>query len=275
MGEGIAVLCSGGGARVATQVPAIEHLARTGRVRRWCGTSGGAINTLGAAAQRVSAMRRIWERVRKPRDFQRLNLPDIWDGIWSLNPLERLLKKEGITEVISDHWVGTFDYATARHRMVHVNRLPPDQQVQAVLCSSAQPGIHENEDLGSEPLGDGGVASVLPACPGWEQFDEIHAIFAQPKLRLPRLTPNKLKSGIARAGRALDFIAHRIVVQDHARLRAWKRKAVKMGRNLRIFVYQPRNWEIVGEPFEISPALTAQRFEEGEWMKNHPIEVKL
>ena len=263
-----AVLLSGGGARGALQMAAIEHLARQGNVARWCGSSIGAVNGLAAACQRVSDLRRTWQRIDSASDFMRAN-PDFWQGLYSLRPLRRMINKGEFFGPRQDLWVGVFDYATARHKMVHVNPLSAEDQIDAVLCSAAIPGIHEGEEFQGAALGDGGVAKVLPGLPDWRDFDEIHAVFCQPRQKLKKLRQKDVSSASERVSRAMDYIAHRTVVADHARLRLYKRKKPE----LRIFVYEPESWHIVGPTFDAARDTITRRLEHGQWMVEHRTEL--
>ena len=254
-----ALLLSGGGARGALQVAAIEAVAD--RVHTVCGTSVGAINGAAVAARKPGVLREFWDGIDGVSKFMRVE-PDLWNGIYGLGPLHRLLEDAGVLRPVLPFFVGCFDFATARHRLVEVEG-DPDQVWACIQASASIPLQHEAVKLGGRWTGDGGVASPLPPLRDWETFDEVHAVFCTPTSPgLPEVSQDVCNRGLEQAERALDFLIHRSVIRCAARLLEWKRRRPSM----RIVVYEPTSWEHVGKSFDAHEQTIRRRLAHGAEM---------
>lgn len=254
-----ALLLSGGGARGALQVAAIEAVGA--RADTVCGTSVGAINGAAVAAKRIGQIRRFWEDIDGLRSFMRINL-DVWDGAYHLKPLRRLLEEANVLRPILPFFVGCFDFGTGRHRLIEVKG-DPDHVWDCIQASASIPMQHEAVKLRGRWMGDGGVLSPLPPLLDWETYDEVHAVFCTPTdPRLPEIGQEKCNSAIEQAERALEVVVHRSVVRCAERLREWKRRRPSM----RIVVYEPAGWEHVGKSFDADEETIRRRLAHGAEM---------
>lgn len=260
----VAVVLSGGGARGALQVAAVERLAA--RATTWAGTSVGAINACAAASGRVRELRAFWDSIDGAGDFQGRQL-DPWNGLASLRPLERVMREVGALAPRVPTWVGVFDYARSVARLERLHG-DADAVWEAVRCSASIPLQHEPASLRGEWLGDGGIDAPLPPVPPG-RFDEIHAVFCAPHLPLPELAADEVNGPLEQAARALDHVVSRSVARCHAELERYKREHP----STRVFVYEPESWADVGPTFDASRARIQARLRHGAWMAASPVEL--
>lgn len=262
---GVVVLLAGGGARGALQVPVVEQLAP--RATAWAGTSVGAVNACAAASRRVHRIRPLWERVDGAASFQRRN-PDVWDGLYQLAPLRRLMTREQMLVPVDPLWVGVFDYGRGTHELVPVDG-SPERVWACVQASSSQPVLHEAVELDGRWTGDGGIVAPLPPAPAGE-WDELHAVFCVPTRRPPPpLEQAHVSSALEQAARAVDLLVHRSIVLCRRRLVRYARAHP----HTRVTLYEPASWSVVGPTFDAHRDTIRRRLEHGEWMAAHPVEV--
>lgn len=260
----VAVLLSGGGARGALQLAAVERLAPIATA--WAGTSVGAINACAAASGRVRELVDFWGQIDGASDFQRSQI-DVWGGLTSLAPLEREMRRRQALQPRAPTWVGVYDYQRAEHRLLRL-RGSEDQVWAAVRCSASIPIQHEPAAIGEDWLGDGGIDQPLPPVPPG-RYDEVHAVFCAPDLPLRRLDPRRVNGPLEQAARAIDHLVARSVALCHARLRRYKRK----NPGTRVYVYEPVSWDETGPTFAADRTTIRDRIEHGRWMANNPVEV--
>lgn len=269
MSGGVCVLLSGGGARGALQVAALERLAP--RATAYAGTSVGAVHACAAASGRVEHVRAFWLDVDRVGVFMRRQL-DVWNGLYSLEPLRRWMVELDALAPRDPLWVGTYDYARAEHRLLRVSGTTtwtPAAVWAAICCSASIPFQHEPaRHITGEWLGDGGIDQPLPPVPPGE-YDEVHAVFCVPRGPLPRLRPEDVSGPVEQFARALDHFVARAVARCHAGLRRYKRAHP----NTRVLVYEPVSWAEVGATFDASEDRIRARLDHGRWMADHPVEI--
>jgi predicted acylesterase/phospholipase RssA len=256
-----AVVLSGGAARGALQISAIE-LNNDADV--WIGTSVGAVNGCAAASSRTSILRSMWHRVNGIGDFTNLNI-DMWRGIFTLKPLKKLMEENRALSPRLPFYVGMFDYALARHELVCVSDFADDSAKvwSAVQASASQPFQHEAVQFNGRWMGDGGIVATLPPLPANEQFDEVHAVFCTPtKMPLRPVEPGKFASAIEQAVRSIEYMISQSTYASFRRLCAWR----DANPGTRVFVYEPEDWDVVGSPFDASRATIAARLDYGDVM---------
>lgn len=274
MGKKYAIVLSGGTALVAVQVPVILGLIeRLGRPSAWVGTSGGAIHALVGASRREDELPGIWNEVGQVGRgwFMRFNA-DLHHGLTTLKPLRRQMEKRGMgLELHEDCRVGVTDLTGGHkgerpHRLIRLNQQKEhDDRLDAVVCSSTQPAIHEGWKFKGKLLHDGGVLHVLPTMPDHDRYDEVHAIFASPvgpKRDRPRRHQHEIDGALEAAFASVDLWIDRIVDDDVQR-------AIDNGWH----VYAPRSWRRIGRAFDASEAVVEARMAEGRWMLDNPWSV--
>lgn len=264
----VLVLLSGGGARGALEVPLVERLAP--RATAWAGTSVGAIHAAAAASGKADVIRGVWESVEGIQDFMSRQL-DAWNGLYSLNPILRKMDELDALAPVQPLWLGTYDYASARHRLVEASpRWTRDQVAAMVKCSASIPLTHEPAcDLQGRPCGDGGIDAPLPPIPAGK-WSEIHAVLCVPSEALPLLELDRVNGPLEQASRALDHMVSASVQRCVANLRKYKRQYP----DTTIVLYQPYGWAHVGPTWQADRATIRARLGHGEWMADHGVELQ-
>jgi predicted acylesterase/phospholipase RssA len=264
-----ALLLSGGSALGAVQVPVIEALVkRHGLPGTVCGTSVGAVNALLVGEGRVSELREVWLDVAdKGRGwFMRLNA-DPWHGLFSLNPLRRQIEnREAGKRLKAVTRVGVTNLARGSHRMIELNAHPWGRRVDAAICSSAQPLIHERERFRGRWLNDGGVVHVMPTLTDHAEYGFIAAVFASPigdDRSRPKMPQDRVDSAIEQGLAALDLLTDGVAQADYSRVQRWEGPDVE--------VYAPSSWDAVGGSFDATEQIIHDRLAEGARMAQAPV----
>lgn len=187
----------GGGSIAATQVGMLRALTDAGiRPDLVVGCSAGAINAVGfamdptpAGVQRLEA---LWSRVKR-RDIFPVSAQDLLHalvgrggGVASNRTLRRLLERvigelDLLDMVVPSHVVAT-DLACG-----DAVTLSAGSAVEALLATTALPGVFSPVEISGRLLVDGGIASVTPVL-------EAEALGAQTSYVLPSLGPCELGS---------------------------------------------------------------------------------
>jgi predicted acylesterase/phospholipase RssA len=234
----------------------------------WAGTSIGAVHAAAGASRVVGRVRAMWESVTGVGTFQSPNLPDIWNGVYKLGPLRKMMERTAALHPVDPMWVGCWDYGRGTHELVSVHG-DEERVWRCVQASASQPGIHEAVELDGRWVGDGGIWGPLPPVPPG-QWDEVHAVFCVPTAAaLPWLEQDSVSSALEQADRALDFFVQARVVQCRKRLQKYRER----NPQTRVFVYEPASWSVVGPTFDARPAAIRRRLKHGEWMASRPVEL--
>lgn len=275
-------LClSGGGAKGAFQVGALEHLAEheSKTFQVGSGTSVGAINIAGLAMQPtgstlghyVEFLIHAWERLAKTEDVWKLRFPPYAAGLVKPSvgdnaPLRRLL-----TELVDFDRVmsGTpctvvgWDLLSGRTRTWDLRMAKnPAELVSFLLASSSFPMAFPPERIGEGWYTDGGITDIAPTHRLIEAgCVQIVAILCRnPDVPEP-VEEKDLKSTLDVGLRCLDGMESEIVRGDFAQLRLVNRlvaaNAAAGKRWVDLQVIAPH--ESLGNPLDFSPALTRRR----------------
>ncbi|MEU9890528.1 patatin-like phospholipase family protein [Sphaerisporangium sp. NPDC051011] len=172
IGMGTAFVFEGGGSVAATQVGMLRALTKAGiRPDLVVGTSAGAINAVCFALEptlaRIERLEMLWYSVMGKNMFPvsawglARALVGRGSGVSSQTALQRLLERElGETNLddlaLPAHVVAT-DLASGDPVI-----LSQGATVQALLASSALPGVFPAVDVGGRLLYDGGIAAATP-----------------------------------------------------------------------------------------------------------------
>lgn len=270
------LLIAGGGSRGALHVAPLEHVVATTAVQRVVGTSIGAWHAYAVAAHKSDRIRALWEGIRGQQDFMRLTV-NPFDGLYSLNPLRRLVEKlEWGLPQLPMH-VGVFDFGQATHRLIRVHDRPIDDVLDLCVVSSSIPGIHNASEFEGEYLGDGGAATPLPLpkylARALSKVDEVHAIISAPRRPLQRDERRDASSAVEQVIRMIEYHVHDALLGTVDRLR---RVARRVGTTL--YLYAPQNWTAAGPTFDNNDKrlrqLIADRLLHGEWMVDHVDELE-
>lgn len=275
-------LClSGGGAKGAFQVGALEYLAEheTKTFQVGSGTSVGAINIAGLAMQPpgsglgtyVEFLIRAWERLAKTEDVWKLRFPPYAAGLMKPSvgdnaPLRRLLHElvdfdrvMGGTPCTVVGWdllsgqTRTWDLREAKN---------PQELVSFLLASSSFPMAFPPEQIGAGWYTDGGITDIAPTR-RLIQAGCVHitAILCRNPDVPEVLAEKDLKSTLDVGLRCLDGMESEIVRGDFAQLQLTNRlvaaNAAAGKRWVDLTVIAPH--EPLGNPLDFSPALTRRR----------------
>lgn len=254
-------LLSGGTATVAVQVHALGRILL--ELDAIASVSGGALNGALAASGRMKDLRSTWGDVNGRKWFMRPNL-DPWNGLHTLNPLRRQMRKRHVTlaDLKIPFYVGAVDLAAGQYVSILCNDLPDDEAYhEAILASAAQPVIMEARwplVNGSKRLCvDGGVLAVLPKVPRDYDLgpgDTIYALFGPPvgSAREERLPTRDVRNAIQAGLRVLELWIDMVVREDLRRLQVHARDGVEV-----IVVSPPYS----GDPFDASPKTNKWRLD--------------
>lgn len=246
-------LYGGGTALGAVQVHTAEQLdAAFGLPDRIDGTSVGALTAVMRAQGALPRLRAIWrDEIKGARSFQALNLPDIWRGLFKLEPLRRKLQADVDPRRFQcDVYAHMVDLGTKRYDVVRLNSLPASEVYDALICSSTQYGIHEAARFGGRLKVDGGVRHVIPAIHSWRDYDRIDVISCSPVSCSAK--DNEIPDHEITFGRSLELLVDAVEGRDYLRLRRWAEQR-------EVWLYEPH--ERPGDPFDASRLTTRWRLE--------------
>jgi hypothetical protein len=264
----VCVLLSGGGARGALQLAAVEHLAP--RATAWAGTSVGAVNACAAASGRVRELGAFWAAVEAAGDFQRRQW-DPWRGMYSLRALRRAMEAAEALAPLAPVHVGVFDFAAGVHRLHELGPGDhPDLVWDWVCCSASIPLVHEPAPpIEGRWYGDGGLDAPLPPVPPGE-WDEVHAVLCTPTAPLLRLPAGRCDGPIEQFMRGLEHAVWRSTERCLTQLERWAEDHPQT----RVTVYRPQSWAVVGDTFAADRDTIQRRIEHGAWMVENAQELR-
>jgi len=168
----ISFVLAGGGSLAATQVGMLRALYEAGiKPDLLVGTSAGGINAFCFAqhptARGLDRLQRLWSRMRRkdvfPLEAVQLvaGLTGFRDGLVSPDRLRAFLSRHLGTARLEDTVIPTHIVATDLAEGQPVV-LSEGSAVDALLASSALPGVYPPVVVGDRPLVDGGVAVDVP-----------------------------------------------------------------------------------------------------------------
>lgn len=175
---GTALVLSGGGARGAFQLGALEVLAEHGlRYDRVAGTSVGALNGAMVAAGRLDELGQLWRTITAADVYRRRSVPALVFhgllyvlglrrtgplGLYSNAPLRALIERHlgGIERFEAPFTAGRVSLRTGTYESeVHTGTAA---LVDEILASTAIPVTWPPVPIGGVPFVDGGVREITP-----------------------------------------------------------------------------------------------------------------
>ena len=269
------ILLSGGGPRGEVEVDPTERIREETRVDFACGTSIGGPNTapvMVGAPQDLA--RELWASVKSQRDIMRIKDLNPNDGLYSLDPLIKLIKRSGLArrKAVIPTWLGVVvAEEDNEHRLLRVDGLDEDERLDAYRCTaSIVPLPHEIAYFRGRVVTDGGERCVLPPVPAKLLPDvaELHAVFCSPiypEQRRRQWEPEEVSTMLGLAMAKMEKLVSLNVLADVERLRGY------VARGIRVFVHAPQRFEDVGKTWDLSPTMRATRRATGAWMRDNRI----
>ncbi|HCJ67658.1 MAG TPA: hypothetical protein DHV62_10190 [Elusimicrobia bacterium] len=166
-----AVVLSGGGAKGAFQVGALDYLINEKKIdfEIICGVSAGALNASMVAQGDFNTLKKIWQEIKSHRDIFHQRLFGILGGLFGADSVycnRPLWKKidcyvdpEKIRNSGKELRIGTVSLQTGEY--ISVNQNYPDLK-RWILASTAIPVTFEPINLDREQIIDGGVREITP-----------------------------------------------------------------------------------------------------------------
>ena len=268
-------LLSGGGPRGEVEIDPMDRIRSEVTLNFACGTSIGAPNALPAmvgAPQDVA--RELWGSVKNTRDIMRIKDVNPLDGLYSLDPLIKLIKRSGLAgrRAVIPVWFGVVDAQDDNeHKLLRVDKLSEALRLDACRCTaSIVPLPHEIAYFRGRVVTDGGERCVLPPVPAKLLPDvaELHAVFCSPiypEQRRRQWEPDEVSTMLGLAMAKMEKLVSINVLADVERLRRY------VARGIRVFVYAPQRFEDVGKTWDLSPEMRATRRATGAWMRDNRI----
>ncbi len=249
--------CYGGGTALgAVQVHTAERLNGVhGLPSAVHGVSVGGLTAAMRGAGKLDELRRLWsDEIKGSKDFQSINLPDIWRGLFNLNPLRRMIRRSVCpADLRVPTYVHLVDLGTKRYERVLLNDLDASDFEDALICGATQHGIHERASFQGRPKVDAGVRHVLPIpSQPWRDFDVAHVIACSPVTGPGK--DNHVPPSEVGISRGLEILVDTVEASDYRRLRQW------VERGLPTHLYEPQ--ERPGDPFDASAETTRWRLEQ-------------
>ena len=257
------LILGGGTALGAVQVTVAERLfADLGPPSGIAGVSVGAVNALLLGEHRVADLRAAWEGIDGIGDFAAPQV-DIWNGIRSLRPLRRIMaeRRAGMT-LRTPTWAGLVDVSTRCYQSIALHHLQDvGHRWDAAVGSASQPLIMEPAHFRGRLVMDGGAGGhVLPPLPNWAEMDEIHIVSCSPvgdRRRTTAPPPVSRSDVLHAASAAWALLLGRQADEDLEDLRDQYAGVVPT------YLYAPKSWAEVGDPFEAEREDIEQRFATG------------
>ncbi len=257
------LILGGGTALGAVQVPIAERLfAELGPPSGIAGVSVGAVNGLLLGEHRLPDLRAEWERISGLDDFAAPQV-DVWNGLRSLKPLrKRLVEQRAGLRLRTPTWAGLVDVDSRSYQAIALHLLQDiGHRWDAVIGSSSQPLLMEIPEFRGRAVMDGGAGGhVLPPLPNWAEMDEVHIVSCSPLGPSRRSGAPKPVKGHRtwRAGSAaFALLMGRQADEDVEDLRD------QLAGQMPTWLYSPKSWAEVGDPFEAERDDIAQRFATG------------
>lgn len=248
--------CYGGGTALGSvQVYAAEQLDQLhGMPTEVHGTSVGSLTAACRAAGALRELRHMWAtQVKGSRSFQALNFPDIWNGLFSLRPLRRMIRDilhPGM--LMTDCYAHIVDLGSKRYERVMLNGLSMSDMEDALVASCSQVGIHEASPFQGRLKGDGGISHVLPHIRPERGLTAVWAVACSPITSPGRDHPlDQRDIGLSRP---LEMLVDTVERADYQHLRILSEHGVE------VWLVQPQ--ERPGDPFDASSDTNLWRMNE-------------
>lgn len=260
------LLLSGGTALGAVCVRTMRELVAAHGFAAYGGVAGvsvGSLNGLMFAQEALDDLERLWQRVDGTSFFQRIDPFHLKKGLYSLEPLRKLVLGELKRPINLPYWAGVTDLQIERYWNVPHVGLNDEELADVIVASCSQPTIHHVTTCKTPPgvrqCADGGVIHVIPQLPPGE-WSAVDVILCSLTERKDRVAASDVDGGLEAGLRALEIYNDRTVRLDIQRLK----RIVKDGTP--VTLYSPA--EDPGEPFDASPETIERRLGqigEGVW----------
>lgn len=268
------LVLSGGGAKGAYQVGALDALLKSESFDAIVGVSVGALNAAGFSYLGIEKLKEVWFSLKSQSDIVSANsLFSILflkkRGYYSLDPCRKLLEKtlpSGIKPSIPTY----FGFVDLRDTKINYFPAVDDMRatINAILASSAMPAIMEAVDY---DFVDGGLRDIIPLGFAVKNLkaDKVTVLSASPYGReiLGPYSAGSLKI-VGHAMRAIDIMCSEIMYNDlrlcHARnsLEGFRRVSVK--------VYAPRYPSVI-DTLQFEPKAIRAAYDLGFQMAQNPV----
>jgi len=291
----LAIVLSGGGARGAFQVGALEELLvhRGVQAGIFCGVSTGAIQALGGAQDDIAGLRDVWLSLRRNSDVYRKRFLGIVSGLFGA---DSLYNADPIRAKIVDFadearlqatgrqlLCGVADLQSGSFRSIRENT--PDIG-QWIYASCAMPGFFQPmKDSEGTQWVDGGVRNITPLDAALEQNPRgVIVIMASPIRKGP--DPRKDYDGLIDiALRATGILTKEVFETDihHAdRINAFLAARIDLAARLTAAGITGREFTAIMEPldevmgqFRLAPVhFIAPEQEVAETLEFHPDTIR-
>jgi len=257
-----ALVLSGGGAKGAFQVGALDYLIKEKGINFEiiCGVSVGALNAAMVAQGDFDLLRKIWLEIKSEKDIFRQRFFGILSGLFGVESvytnrplwkkIDQCVDPEKIRNSGKEFRVGTVSLQTGEY--ISVNQNFPDLK-KWVLASAAIPVTFEPIRLKGEQIIDGGVRDITPLSTAIElDAERIFVILASPTN--VKWIEKEYKSLMEIGVRSLDIVLAEVCANDlriakmvNADIRSWnelKKKVESSGYRIKDFY---RNIDFIHE----------------------------
>lgn len=173
MNVDLAVVLSGGGSKGAFQVGVLDELVQRQEldVGLYAGISTGAIQALGAAADRIGELRAVWERIESDRDIYKKRFLGLIgaliggaDSLYDATPVRRKIRAFHDADALGRAGRGLCVGAVSLNsgELHYFNETDPNI-AEWVIASAAVPATYQPlEDASGDKWVDGGVRDITP-----------------------------------------------------------------------------------------------------------------
>jgi len=248
-----ALVLSGGGAKGAFQVGALDYLINEKGIDFdiVCGVSVGALNAAMVAQGDFEVLKKIWLEINSYRDIYCERLLGFLGGLFGAdsvysnhplwNKIDRYIDPEKIRKSGKELRIGAVSLQTGQY--ISVNQTFPDLK-RWVLASTAIPLTFEPMELKGQQVIDGGIREITPLSTAIDLGAErVFVILASP-VNI-RQTTKKYKSLMEIGVRSLDIILAEVCAYDlriaemvNANIRSWnelKKRVESSGYRIKDF----------------------------------------
>lgn len=253
MGQGRAIVLSGGGAKGAFQVGVLKGMHKMGLlqgVEHFYGTSVGALNAAAMAYSSVYYLESIWRSIRSKSDILKWNW--FYKGLYNTKPLHHLIDTLTQFSPSKKATVTVVDYKSGE--LLYKRENDPDF-LKWVEASACIPGLMRPID---DRYVDGGVREIAPIGKAIKDgYTEIDVILASPTTYEPaRDYPWFLDPVLS----SIDIMTHEIYIND-IKL-CYAKNQLPGYKNIKLRVFKPK--ELLLHTLDFDPESIRRGIDYGE-----------